>query len=429
MVGVPFQPSLFGFGDPNADPSLRTLRRFPLDGQSWVDLAPGWLRGPDTLFTALAESAPWQQRARWMYDHRVAEPRLTCGWTVADAPPPLDDLGCLLSQHYGVDFDSTAMVLPADEVVELDLAATELTMHPDLPPVPAWGFGVDGEVTAPGPLLEGTAYQQVMIRWRNRLPGPVYPQDPDRPVPQLPFSTSVVDDPNGETDSVQNELGAQGGVFAGLAGGYLLRDPGEADLGLPTCVEDGEIHLLVQDRNLDATDGTLRLLHKTTPDTAEFFGPLTLVDGLLWPRLRLRPDVFRLRLLNGSNARAYRLHLVSVTGEQAGMGSVTVEHDRLLVIGTDGGLLWRAWQPGADDALTLAPAERLDVLLDLTELAEGSTLYLINSAQAPFGGKPARPLGELLACGDRAGRNPYPWVARIDVDTLSPWAGPPAVIA
>jgi spore coat protein A len=56
------------------------------------------------------------------------------------------------------------------------------------------------------------------------------------------------------------------------------------------------------------------------------------------------------------------------------------------VIGTDGGLLWRAWQPGAHDALTLAPAERLDVLLDLTGLPEDSALYLINSAQAPFGG-------------------------------------------
>jgi FtsP/CotA-like multicopper oxidase with cupredoxin domain len=415
---------------------------------------------------------------------------------------PLDPMrpGRTVEPFRAVLHPPAAMVLPADEVVELDLAATELSVHPDLPPVAVWGFGVNGAVTSPGPLLEGAAHQQVIIRWRNRLPASVSPRGPDRPVPQLPFATSVVDDPNGETDSVQNELGAQGGrpedtssapigwtsvhlhgahsradsdgwpdnmaaaggeqldvfddtydntdiglgkvgahlwyhdhamngtrhhVFAGLAGGYLLRDPREAQLGLPTCVQDGEIHLLLQDRNLDATDGTLRLLHKTTPDTAEFFGPLTLVDGLLWPRLRLRPEVFRLRLLNGSNARAYRLHLVSVTGDDTGMGTVTVEHDRLLVIGTDGGLLWRAWQPGAEDALALAPAERLDVLVDLTELAEGSTLYLINSAQAPFSGEPAPPLDELLANGDRPGRNPYPWVARIDIDPFSPWAGRP----
>ena len=95
-MSVPFQPSLFGFGDPMADTSFGTLHRFQLDSESWVDLAPGWLRGADSLFTTLAESAPWQRRERWMY-HRVAEPRLTCGWTVADAPRPLDDLGRVLS--------------------------------------------------------------------------------------------------------------------------------------------------------------------------------------------------------------------------------------------------------------------------------------------------------------------------------------------
>lgn len=105
-VSLPFQPSLFGSGDPLADPSFGTLRRVRLDTESWVDLAPGWLAGPDTLFTQLAESAPWEQGQRWMYDRRVAEPRLTCRWAVPDAPPPLDDLADLLSQRYQVHFDS-----------------------------------------------------------------------------------------------------------------------------------------------------------------------------------------------------------------------------------------------------------------------------------------------------------------------------------
>jgi len=103
---VTFQPSLFGFGEPVADPSFNTVYRVQLDAGSWVDVAPGWVRGADTLFTTLAEAAPWEQRTRWMYDHQVAEPRLTCGWAVAEAPPPLDDFGRMLSQRYGVDFDS-----------------------------------------------------------------------------------------------------------------------------------------------------------------------------------------------------------------------------------------------------------------------------------------------------------------------------------
>jgi spore coat protein A len=96
-------------------------------------------------------------------------------------------------------------------MVEFDLAATELRVHPDLPAIPVWGFGADGEIASPGPLLEGRSYQQVTIRWRNRLPGSVYPQDPRRPVPQLPFATSVVEDLDGATNSVQKELGAQAG--------------------------------------------------------------------------------------------------------------------------------------------------------------------------------------------------------------------------
>jgi alkylated DNA repair dioxygenase AlkB len=105
-VSLPFQPSLFGSGDPVVDRSFTTMRRFWLDGQSWVDLAPGWLAGPDILFSQLAESAPWEQRKRWMYDQRVAEPRLTRGWAVDEAPPPLDDLADLLSRRYQVHFDS-----------------------------------------------------------------------------------------------------------------------------------------------------------------------------------------------------------------------------------------------------------------------------------------------------------------------------------
>ncbi|MGB6162406.1 MAG: hypothetical protein WCF33_25325 [Pseudonocardiaceae bacterium] len=89
-------------------------------------------------------------------------------------------------------------------------------------------------------------------------------------------------------------------VYSGLAGGYLVRDA------------------RARAQSPDVVDGELRLLHKTTTataittGTAESFGPLTLVDGKLWPRLALRPMVYRLRLLNGSNARTYRLHLVTV---------------------------------------------------------------------------------------------------------------------
>lgn len=132
-----------------------------------------------------------------------------------------------------------AVVVPGDRVVDLALAPTTLRVHPELPEVPVWGVGQGEKITSPGPLLEAPAAEHpltafcpqiavsehpltafcpqnavsggaVMIRWRNGLPASVDPADPGRPVPPLPFATAVVDDPNGDNDSVQNQLGAQG---------------------------------------------------------------------------------------------------------------------------------------------------------------------------------------------------------------------------
>ena len=56
----------------------RDRRRAPRSTtRSWVDLAPGWLRGGDTLLVELVDAVEWQQGRRWMYDRMVDDPRLT----------------------------------------------------------------------------------------------------------------------------------------------------------------------------------------------------------------------------------------------------------------------------------------------------------------------------------------------------------------
>lgn len=348
----------------------------------------------------------------------------------------------------------------------LDIADTQLRVHPGLPPVPAWGYGLAGRVTSPGPLLEVPAGRPLRIRFRNRLSG------------ELPFMTSrVVGDD--DADSTQNHVGAAGGVpqdtsmspigwtvthlhgghvgpesdgwpdhmvgpgghqdceypndydnadlglakvgaalwyhdhamdatryhvYAGLAGGYLVRDARESVLGLPTTARGGEVVLLLQDRNLGVDSaGRIRLLHKITDATAEFFGPMTLVNGQLWPRMPVRDSVVRLRLYNGSNSRAYRLHLLDQSG--------TSLHGRVLVIGTEAGLLHTAVPLPTDGALTMAPAERLDVLVDLSGLA-GRRVYVVNSADAPFGDQPIP--ADVVTARPEA-RLAYPQVMRLDV--------------
>ena len=97
-------------------------------------------------------------------------------------------------------------------VHEVDIAETTMAIHPDLPPVPAWGFGTDDHIASPGILLEVAAGRETWVRWRNHLPASVHPLDPTQPPARLPIATAVLPHPNGDTDSVQNYLGRQGGT-------------------------------------------------------------------------------------------------------------------------------------------------------------------------------------------------------------------------
>lgn len=202
-------------------------------------------------------------------------------------------------------------------------------------------------------------------------------------------------------------------VYAGLAGVYLIRDEREAELKLPVHGADDqerhEIPLVIQDRTLTCEgdhgghSSGGRLLHKTglntdtvltDPDTGktvelapmEFFGPVTMVNGKIWPRLKVDGGVVRLRILNGSNARTYRLQFTDSAG--------TPVEVPMQQIGCDGGLLFKPLDLRSSDCLdgipvsdrgvlTLAPAERIDLLVDFRDFAE-KKIELRNSASSPF---------------------------------------------
>jgi spore coat protein A len=195
-------------------------------------------------------------------------------------------------------------------------------------------------------------------------------------------------------------------VYAGLAGLWIVRDDRERELGLP----EGppfEVPLLIQDRNFDLDEhGRLngRLVHKTDPEVMEAFPPFTVVNGKVWPVLEVRPSTYRLRVLNGSNARTYRLVVVR---------DGAPELDRITQIGTDHGLL-RTPVTVPADGLVLASAERADLLVDFSDLPPGSELTVLNTAAAPFDGS-AFPAAEAESAADLEGLLPYPEVLRIRV--------------
>ena len=111
-----FQTSLFDSGASAPDPEFTTLTRHELSRGAWVDHAPGWLRGADTLFQWLFENAPWEATTQVLYDKTVVTPRLVAsfGRDGAPLPEPLDAIRNTLRQHYERDFDSIGANLYRD---------------------------------------------------------------------------------------------------------------------------------------------------------------------------------------------------------------------------------------------------------------------------------------------------------------------------
>jgi len=170
-------------------------------------------------------------------------------------------------------------------------------------------------------------------------------------------------------------------VMSGLMGMYLIRDEEEDALGLP-CGRQ-EVPLIICDRNLDTdADGDLtgELLHKVhflPPPNPEnhvlpFLGPFTLVNGVIWPHFEVDARWVRFRVLNASNWRFYRFELRDEDG--------VLIAGALHLIGTDGGLLR---EPVKLDQLTLAPAERADILINFGAF-RGKRLRLVNTHTPPF---------------------------------------------
>ena len=112
-----WQPSLFAGGEVAFDGAFAALARRHLEPDAWVDHQPGWVTGADELFAQLIEATPWRQRSMWMYDQRVAEPRLTHRWVLDSDPPPLPvlrEMAAALSRRYGVTFTQIGVNLYRD---------------------------------------------------------------------------------------------------------------------------------------------------------------------------------------------------------------------------------------------------------------------------------------------------------------------------
>jgi spore coat protein A len=162
-------------------------------------------------------------------------------------------------------------------------------------------------------------------------------------------------------------------VWRGLLGLHLVSDDVEDALDLPQGERD--VPLVITDRAFEA-DGGFRYpsldpalvgpAGVTDDYVSGVLGDVILVNGRPWPVLDVTATRYRFRILNASNARRYSLALDPVP--PAGPAFVQ--------LGSDAGLLSA---PVPHAAITVAPAERFDVVVDFGSYPVGTEITLVNA--------------------------------------------------
>lgn len=338
-------------------------------------------------------------------------------------PPPPTQVApfrptALCEQHL-TEMGSVAAKAQFCEIVEEEAL---VSLHPELPLTPVWRYR-DTSVPEDSPILAGPTFVVRMgspqvVRFLNRLPSdhigfgvphltthfhgghmaPVFDGFPEN-VPGVPhvvrehgehfdylwaqqdvgFSTGNPDpDERPSTQWYHDHLLDFTGpnVMRGLAGFYLVfdeLDTGNEMTGLHLPSGPFDVPLVIQDKRI-APDGTMIY---QPGDFDGFLGDQMLVNGAIDPFLEVKRRKYRFRILNGSNARMYKLR-------------ITNENNRnpkpIHVIATDGGLLARTYRNRR--TIFLGMAERAEIIVDFSQFAPGTELYLTNFCSQDSGRGP-----------------------------------------
>jgi spore coat protein A, manganese oxidase len=266
-------------------------------------------------------------------------------------------------------------------------------VHRDIPPTRMWSYGP----TALAPLIEARSNEPLEITWVNNLPTKHFlPIDHSlhgcgKDVPDVRTITHLhgakvpsKDDgypedwfPSGKSRTCNYALEQEAttlwyhdhamgltrlNTYAGLFGMFLIRDKFEDSLNLPS--GKYEVPLIFYDRDF-TTSG--QLLYDTSGDPEhpwipEFSADGLIINGKLRPYFEVEPRLYRFRLVNTANSRFFNLALSN--GQS------------FTQIGSDQGFLSA---PVDLKLVSLAPAERADILIDFSQSAS-QTLHLRTGA-------------------------------------------------
>jgi blue copper oxidase len=162
-------------------------------------------------------------------------------------------------------------------------------------------------------------------------------------------------------------------AYRGMFGLLAVEDDEEIALrhALELVPGDSEIPLVLHDRRAQTPD-------RYAPSSGDlvhgWYGDESLVNFTSRPYLDVDARRYRFRILNAANARIYRLGFRNDRGDAV----------PFLLIGTDGGLLE---QPRRVAEVFVAPAERVDILVDLAAMAIGDFVLLESRAFDPMHGE------------------------------------------
>lgn len=144
-------------------------------------------------------------------------------------------------------------------------------------------------------------------------------------------------------------------VFRGFAGFFIVRDPAEnfnlptGNFDIPLCLQD---HRTADIPNFNYNPGSYEM-------TWGMLGDTVLVNGTPDAYFEVSRTLYRFRLLNGSNARVYKLQFS--------------DNRNFHIIATDGGL---KDAPVQVNEVTLAPGERAEILVDFSSNTIGQNVTL-----------------------------------------------------
>jgi FtsP/CotA-like multicopper oxidase with cupredoxin domain len=275
-----------------------------------------------------------------------------------------------------------------------------------------------------GPIIRVHKGQRVRVNFQNNLPqgqasivhwhGLVLPEDMDghprfaiQPGQTYVYEFEVINRAGMNWFHPHPDMLTGQQAYAGLAGLFIVTDPAEEALNLPTGAY--EVPIVLQDRTLDANNQLLYLGSKIgTPRNSSmdnmgkmgssdqssgsmgdmssmmgFLGQKIFVNGKPNFTLAAATRIYRLRILNGSNSRIYKLAWSN--GEP------------LTVIGTDGSFLTK---PVERKYVMLAPGERIDLWADFSRLKVGTEVSLNSLAFSGAENVGGSSMGGMMSSGN-----------------------------